>query len=76
MLSLSLQQMKIVQQAAALLPINARDAFLRSVAGRLTDIENSWRCFWQGEGGGSLVNLKTRSKTGHEIILCIVLQDE
>lgn len=39
MFSLSDQQMKIVQQGAALLPVNARDAFLRSVAGRLTDIE-------------------------------------
>ena len=24
---------------------------------------NSWTCFLHGEGGGSLVNLKTRSKT-------------
>lgn len=39
MLSLSDQQMKIVQQGAALLPVNARDAFLPTVAGRLTDIE-------------------------------------
>jgi hypothetical protein len=38
MLSLSDRQMEQLKTAAALLPIHARDSFLRSVAGRLVDI--------------------------------------
>jgi hypothetical protein len=38
MLSLSNHQLRQVQQAAAMLPLNARDSFLRSVAGRLSEI--------------------------------------
>jgi hypothetical protein len=38
MLSLSDKQMEVVQQAAAMLPTNNRDPFLRSVAGRLADV--------------------------------------
>jgi hypothetical protein len=38
MLSLSDHQLKTLQQAAAMLPVNDRDTFLRSVGGRLSDI--------------------------------------
>ena len=38
MLALSDSQLKQLRAAAALLPVNARDLFLRSVAGRLSDI--------------------------------------
>jgi hypothetical protein len=38
MLALSDQQLAQVKAAATLLPVNARDLFLRSVAGRLSDI--------------------------------------
>jgi hypothetical protein len=38
MLALSDQQLKTVETAAALLPVNARDTFLRSIANRLSDI--------------------------------------
>jgi hypothetical protein len=37
MLSLSDQQLRQVQQAAGMLPVHARDNFLRSVANRLSD---------------------------------------
>jgi hypothetical protein len=38
MLSLSDHQLQQVQQAAAMLPVGNRDAFLRSIAGRLSGI--------------------------------------
>jgi hypothetical protein len=38
MMSLSDSQLQQVRTASALLPVNARDSFLRSVAGRLADI--------------------------------------
>ena len=38
MLALSDHQLQQVQQAAAMLPVSDRDMFLRSVAGRLSDI--------------------------------------
>ena len=37
MLSLSDQQLRQVQEAAAQLPVNDRDSFLRSIANRLSD---------------------------------------
>jgi hypothetical protein len=39
MLSLSNHQLQQMQQAAAMLPVNGRDSFLRSVAGRLLAID-------------------------------------
>jgi hypothetical protein len=39
MMALTDRQLQTVQQAAAMLPVNARDTFLRSVAGRLSAIE-------------------------------------
>jgi hypothetical protein len=38
MLTLSDHQLQQVQQAAAMLPVNDRDTFLRSMAGRLSAI--------------------------------------
>jgi hypothetical protein len=38
MLALSDQQLAQIKAAAALLPVNTRDLFLRSIAGRLSDI--------------------------------------
>jgi hypothetical protein len=38
MMALTDRQLQTVQQAAAMLPVNDRDTFLRSVAGRLSAI--------------------------------------
>jgi hypothetical protein len=39
MIALTGRQMQQVQQASVLLPVSARDSFLRSVAGRLSEID-------------------------------------